>query len=122
MKKFIAFAVSMLAFAAAAQAQDVTPPTLDVTSPVSGVAVATDRVTVTGEAGDDVGVAVVEYRVEGKRRWRRATLTNPDETSTSWVFSFKHTKKGRAIRFYVRVRDAEKNESDTIGRRIFRAR
>ena len=55
-------------------------------------------------------------------RWRRATLTNPDTTSTSYVFSYKNTKKGRAKRIYVRARDAAMNESDTTGRKIFRAR
>ena len=124
MKKLIAVAAAIFSFAAGAQAQeeDITPPTITMTAPVSGVAVTTDRVTVTGDATDDVGVSIVEYHIEGSRRWRRATLTNPDTTSTSYVFSYKNTKKGRAKRIYVRARDAAMNESDTTGRKIFRAR
>lgn len=124
MKKILAISAALSAFVATIQAQDAdtSPPTITMTAPVNGVEVTTDRVTVTGEATDDTGVDIVEYRIEGKRRWRRATLTNPDETSTSYVFSYKNTKKGRAKRVYVRCRDAAKNESDTIGRKIFRSR
>ena len=124
MKKILAISAALSAFVATIQAQDAdtSPPTITMTAPVNGVEVTTDRVTVTGEATDDTGVDIVEYRSEGKRRWRRATLTNPDETSTSYVFSYKNTKKGRAKRVYVRCRDAAKNESDTIGRKIFRSR
>ena len=122
MKKFIAIPAALLAFAFSAQAQDTSPPTITMDAPVNGVAVGTDRVTVTGDATDDTGVKRVEYRIEGSRRWRRATLTNPDGTTTTYVFSYKNKKKGRARRVYVRARDDAKNESDTIGRKIFRAR
>ena len=63
----------------------------------------------------------VEYRIEGSRRWRKAILTNPGETTTTYVFTYKNKKRGRARRIYVRARDEEGNESDTVGRRIFRA-
>ena len=124
MKKLISIAAAVLSFVTAAQAQDedTSPPDIDISAPVNGIAVTTDRVTVTGDASDDTGVHIVEYRLEGSRRWRRATLTNPDTTSTSYVFSYKNTKKGRAKRVYVRARDAANNESDTIGRKIYRAR
>ena len=123
MKKLIASAAAILAFATSAYSQDDTnPPSVTMTAPVNGIAVETDRVTVTGDARDDTGVSVVEYRIEGQRRWRKATLTNPDSSSTSYVFSYKNTKKGRAKRVYVRARDEAKNESDTLGRKIFRAR
>jgi hypothetical protein len=122
MKKLLALPVALLAFALNAQAQDTTPPTVTMTAPVNGVAVFTDRVTVTGTATDDVGVKRVEYRIEGNRRWRRAILTNPDATTTSYVFSYKNKRKGRARRIFVRCRDDAKNESDTLGRKIFRSR
>jgi hypothetical protein len=122
MKKFIAISAAVYALATAAQAQDTTPPEITMAAPVNGVAVTTARVTVTGDATDDTGVERVEYRIEGMRRWRRAVLTNPDDTSTAYVFSYKNTKKGRARRVYVRARDAAKNESDTIGRKIYSAR
>ena len=122
MKKPIAIAVALFAFVAAAQAQDTTPPTITMTAPVNGVEVTSDRVTVTGDATDDTGVMVVEYRIEGKRRWRRATLTSPGGLTTAYVFSFKNRKKGRAVRTYVRTFDAAKNESDTIGRKFRRSR
>ena len=122
MKKLIASAAAILAFATSAFSQDTNPPSVTMTAPPTGIAVETDRVTVTGDANDDTAVTVVEYRIEGSRRWRRATLTNPDSSSTSYVFSYKNTKKGRAKRVYVRARDEAKNESDTLGRKIFRAR
>ena len=122
MKKFLAISATVFAFAAAAQAQDTSPPTISISSPVNGAIVEADRVTVTGDANDDVGIAEVQYRVEGRRKWRRATLTNPDEPSTQWVWSFKHKRRGKAVRFYVRARDEAGNESQTIGFRIFRAR
>jgi hypothetical protein len=120
MKKLIAISAAFYAFAAAAQAQnaDTSPPTITMDTPVNGVAVATDRITVEGEATDDVGVSRVEYRIEGRRRWRRAIVLS----TGAYTFSFKNTKKGRARRVYVRAIDAAKNESDTIGRKIFRAR
>ncbi len=122
MKKLIAISAALIAFVINAQAQDTSPPTITMSAPVNGVPVETDRVTVTGEASDDVGVKRVQYRVEGSRRWRNAILTDPDGTSTTYVFSYRNKRKGRARRVYVRCLDAAKNESDTIGRKVFRAR
>lgn len=122
MKKLIVISAALFAFVTNSQAQDTSPPTVTMSAPVNGVAVETDRVTVTGEASDDVGVARVQYRLEGSRRWRNAILTNPDGTTTTYVFSYRNSKKGRARRVYVRCHDEAKNESDTIGRKIYRAR
>ena len=124
MKKLIAISAVLFAFVLNAQAQeeDTSPPTVTMDAPVNGVPVETDRVTVTGEASDDTGVRRVQYRLEGSRRWRDAILTAPNETSTTYVFSYKNKKKGRARRVYVRCLDAAKNESDTIGRKVFRSR
>ena len=123
MKKLIAISAALFAFVVNAQAQeDTTPPTITMDAPVNGVPVETDTITVTGSATDDTGVRRVQYRLEGSRRWRDAILTAPNETTTTYVFTFKNKKKGRARRVYVRALDFEKNESDTIGRKIFRAR
>ena len=122
MKKLLAIPAALFVFAASARAQDTTAPEITMDAPANGVAVITDRVTVTGEVTDAVGVMRVEYRIEGRRRWRRATLTVPNGTTTSYVFSYKNKRKGRAKRVYVRAFDAARNESDTIGRKIFRSR
>ena len=128
MKKLIAISAALFAFVITAQAQDTTPPTITMSSPVNGVPVETDRVTVTGEVTDDVGIRRVQYRVEGSRRWRNAIIV-PDgtqdpnaRTSASFFFSYKNKKKGRARRVYMRCIDLAGNESDTIGRKVFRAR
>jgi len=122
MKKLIAIFATLCGLVAAAQAQDTSPPTIDVQSPVNGVDSTTDRVTVSGIATDDVGVREVQYRLQGSRRWRKAILTERDGTSTTFVFSFRQPRKGKATRFYTRALDRNKNESPTIGMKVRRSR
>ncbi|MEM0898226.1 MAG: hypothetical protein AAGJ79_15240 [Verrucomicrobiota bacterium] len=121
-------AATLLLTAAGVATEDTQPPTIDVSSivPALGEEAAGSTVVVSGTAADTAdsgtaGVARVYYRLQGSRRWRRAILTAQDAASTTFIFSFK-IKKGENKRFYVRAFDLCDNESDSIGRRVFRPR
>ena len=89
----IAAAAGLAVAAPTAGAQEIPPredqpPELDFDSiePSGGWKVS-DRITITGDVSDDVGIEKVEYRVEGEKgckpRWRKATLTSVPAPLTS---------------------------------------
>ena len=66
----------------AAPVEDITPPTVEITSPMEGQIVNTESIEVTGTAGDDVGLDEVSVRVnigqwqiaDGTNSWSRQVL------------------------------------------------
>ena len=136
MRKFLVICLSTFGLtAASALAQrDTGEPTLDVDTiePAQGTVLDKNesRVTFTGTATDTAdtangetitGVHRVEYRINNRRRWKRATLVNPKAETTDFFFTVA-VKKGSSVRVTIRVRDKNKNESDYLGRRVRRSR
>ncbi len=102
---------------------DMTPPALTITSPEAGAKI-NGKFTVSGTATDNVGVVIVEYRVEGKKKWQRALMSTSgeveaDATDVVWILEAS-PRESKYTRVYVRARDRVGNESDTIGRRVRR--
>lgn len=122
-------AIALATFCGAAQAQDTTAPEITFDAPTNGTESEGSRITVSGvatdsgtdSAGNDGIIKRVQYRIEGYRRWRTATLVTPGETSSTYVFRIK-LKKKKKRRIYVRAFDNSDNESDIIGRRLRRGR
>ncbi len=118
-----------LGSAGLAQAQDTIAPTITFDAPTNGTVSVGSRITVSGTATDTgttlAGtpgvVSRVQYRIEGSRRWRTATLVTPNQTTTTYVFRIT-MKKRKGRRVYVRAFDNSRNESDIIGRRLRRGR
>ena len=129
--------LSLLTVGASAQSgvsniRDTGVPTLSDLTPEAGLTNET-RIVFSGTATDTAGstsnsdgtartetisgISRVEYRIEGSRRWRRATLTARNAETTTFFFTVS-VKKGKTRRIYVRARDRKNNESDTIGRRF----
>ena len=114
---------------AAAKAQDTVAPTITLDVPANGLVVeGSSRVSVSGEVTDTsddstepASIRNVQYRIEGKRRWRNATLVTPGESTSTYFFRFNIRKRSK-VRIYVRAYDDAKNESDIIGRRVRRER
>lgn len=118
----------VFALSAARGEEDTQPPVIDVGSiaPALGDEAPGSTVVVSGTVTDSAdagtaGIERVQYRLQGNRHWRRAILTAQDSPSTTFIFTFK-IKKGENKRFYVRAFDLCRNESDSIGRRVFRPR
>jgi len=125
--------------ASTASAQRETPetnvPSLSFDSPATGVDLATitddreffdkGRLTVTGTASDDTRIHRIQFRLEGSKRWRNATIirTGTGDTANDYVWSFRVSVNRRSDRrIYVRAVDPFKNESDIIGRKLIRRR
>ncbi|MEM9478413.1 MAG: hypothetical protein AAGA58_01995 [Verrucomicrobiota bacterium] len=107
---------------------ETTPPEISITSPALGEEADGGTVVVQGSVTDSTnvntfpaGVERVIYRLQGERRWRNAILSARNSATTDFFFSFK-IKKGENKRFYVRAFDLCRNESDTLGRKVFRPR
>jgi len=121
--------LALTLFTHTAQAQDTTAPAITFDAPTNGTESRGSRITVSGTATDSgtdrTGTAGivrrVEFRIEGSRRWRRATLVTPNETATTYVFRISLNKR-RARRIFIRAFDNSNNESDIIGRRLRRGR
>ena len=119
---------SLFAAVTAQASEDTQPPAIDVSSispalgeeATGGTVVVSGTVTDTADSGT-AGIDKVYYRLQGSRTWHRAILTAQGAATTTYIFTFK-IKKGKNKRFYIRVFDLCGNESDTIGRRIFRPR
>jgi hypothetical protein len=105
--------------------RDDLPPEIDFESiePSAGWKV-NNRITVTGDVSDDVGIRRVEYRIEGQGgQWKRATISSTDDGDTSaqltaTFFIQLRLSFTRFIRLHIRVIDTRGNESDHIVRRF----
>ena len=110
-----------LAFSPAVYGQDPAPdttaPALTFNLPAIGATVTSRKVTISGNATDEVGVTEVRYRVERSRRWRKAVLTDAGGTDTDFTIIARLPRRSHA-RVYIRAIDAAGNESDTIGRKL----
>lgn len=125
LKPFLATTAIALTFAGNTFAQDdadTLGPAIVFDAPANGTVLEGARHTLSGTATDATGtITRVEYRIEGSRRWKRATLTAANEATTTWVFTTTFRKR-KARRVYVRAIDDSKNESDIVGRRLRRNR
>lgn len=122
-------ALALAMFSGTASAQDTTAPIITFDAPTNGTVSEGSRITVSGTATDSgtdrTGTAGiirrVQFRIEGTRRWRTATLVTPGEISTTYVFRVSLRQRQKR-RIYVRALDNSRNESDIIGRRLRRGR
>ena len=136
-KSAFAAAAAFALSAPLALAQDTEAPTITLDSPANGVELEGSRTSVSGTVTDtsndtDVEPSIwrVQYRIEGSRRWRTATLVTPDDSTSTFFFRVTLKKKQKR-RIYVRAYDNAgngrsssnpRNESDIIGRRLRRGR
>ncbi len=117
-----------------AQQRDKGEPVLELDSvePAQGTVLDKNesRVVFTGTATDTAdtangevitGIYRVEYRINNRRRWKRATVVNRFAETSDFFFSVA-VKKGRSVRVTIRVLDKNRNESDYLGRRVTRSR
>ena len=141
MIRFSALSASIAAvlgmLAVPASAVDTEAPTITLDVPANGLELEGSRVSISGEVTDtsndenvDPTIWRVQYRIEGYRRWRTATLVTPGEASSTYFFRVSLKKKQKR-RIYVRAYDNAgngrsssnpRNESDIIGRRLRRGR
>ncbi len=107
---------------------DENPPTLASVSPDASSVVGSS-VTVEGEASDDIGVARVEYRVQGDTRWREALISDGElddsgdevaPTSVNYMFRARLRSSANHTRIEIRVIDTNENESDYLTRKFRR--